>query len=152
MRGEQIEKPVRYSFNARGHPSVVSTHPTTLEITKDPHLTRRGDCIVAVSAESGLSDVPSAVKKTLSSSQSAGRLTIKVQDQSFSVEGKGSEGLSFTHPTEMVVRKSAFVSHRTLMVHCDKAASDIPRKMVKLLQDPNQTVTIEISIIRPGRP
>lgn len=70
---------------------------------------------------------------------------MRVRSESFTVEGRGSRGLTFTDPHEIVVRKSGFVSGRTLMVYSNKAAADIPRRMVKLLQDPAETVRIEIS-------
>src|SRR2546428_5177753 len=35
-------------FHAYGHPAILSTHPTTLEITTSHELSHRGDCIVAV--------------------------------------------------------------------------------------------------------
>ena len=40
-------------INALGHKNVLAKHKTTLEITKDDHLTPQGDCIVAVSADRG---------------------------------------------------------------------------------------------------
>ena len=134
-----------FTFTAHGHPSILSSHPTTLEITTEPHLTKRGDCIIAVKAECGLQDLPSNIKKVLSSEKGRGKLTIMVRDRTFTVEGRGSSGLTFTNPQEIVVRKSGFVSDRTLMVYANKAASDIPRRMVKLLQDPTQTIMIEVS-------
>lgn len=70
---------------------------------------------------------------------------MRVRSESFTVEGRGSTGLTFTDPHEIVVRKSGFVSGRTLMVYSNKAAVDIRPRMVKLLQDPTETVTIEIS-------
>ena len=72
---------------------------------------------------------------------------MRVRSESFTVEGRGSSALTFTDPHEIVVRKSGFVSGRTLMVYSNKAAVDIPRRVVKLLQDPAETVTIEISAI-----
>ena len=72
---------------------------------------------------------------------------MRVRGEGFTVEGIGSTGLTFTDPHEIVVRKSGFVSGRTLMVYSNKAAVDIPRRVVKLLQDPAETVTIEISAI-----
>lgn len=124
---------------------ILSSHPTTLEITTEPHLTKRGDCIIAVKAECGLQDLPSNIKKALSTKKGRGKLTIRVRDQTFTVEGRGSSGLAFTNPKEIVVRKSGFVSDRTLMVCANKSANDLPRRMVKLLQDPTQTITIEVS-------
>ncbi len=134
-----------FTFTAHGHPSILSSHPTTLEITTEPHLTKRGHCIIAVKAEYGLQDIPSNIKKALSTEKGHGELTIRVQGQTFTVEGRGSSGLAFTNPKEIVVRKSGFVSDRTLMVYANKSASDIPRRLVTLLQDPTQTITIEIS-------
>ncbi len=134
-----------FAFQAHGHPSVLSTHPTTLEVTVDPHITSRGDCIVAVGAECGLWQLPHRLKQALSSDMARGRLAIKVRGYSFTVLGRGSSGLSFISPTEMVVRKSGFVSDRTLMIYANRSAIDIPRKMVELLQNPDQTVTVEIS-------
>ncbi len=116
-----------------------------MEITTEPHLTKRGHCIIGVNAEYGLQDIPSNIKKALSTEKGRGKLTIRVQGQTFTVEGRGSSGLAFTNPKEIVVRKSGFVSDRTLMVYANKAANDIPRRMVKLLQNPTQTITIKIS-------
>jgi len=70
---------------------------------------------------------------------------MRVRNESFTVEGRGSSGLTFADPHEIVVRKSGFVSGRTLMVYSNRAAVDIPRRVVKLLQDPAETVMIEIS-------
>ena len=134
-----------FAFIAQGHPAIVSSHPTTLEITTEPRLTKRGDCIVAVRADFGLRDLPAALKKALSSETGRGILTMRVRGESFTVEGRGSSALTFTDPHEIVVRRSGFVSGRTLMVYSNKAAVDIPRRVVKFLQDPAETVTIEIS-------
>jgi len=141
--GSGIE--MSFVFKARGHPSILSSHPTTLEITTDTHLTTRGDCIVAVEAEHGLQDLPSRIKKALSTEKGRGRLTLRAGGLCFTVEGRGSAGLTFESSSDIVVRKSGFVSDRTLMVHSDRAAIDIPRKMVRLLQDPEEVLTVEIS-------
>ncbi len=47
----------------------------------------------------------------------------------------------------MVVRKSGFVSDRTLLVNSDKAARDIPRGLIRLLQKPEERVAIELRVI-----
>ena len=134
-----------FVISARGHPSVLSTHPTTLEITTEHDLTSRGDCIVAVGASQGLAGLPSEIRRALSNDHGRGVLSLRVGDRLFVVHGKGSSALTFAHPREVVVRTSGFVSDRTLMVHSDSAAADIPRDMVKLLQDPRVEVKVEIS-------
>ncbi|MGA7043503.1 MAG: DUF371 domain-containing protein, partial [Nitrososphaeraceae archaeon] len=40
-----------------GHANIRSVHPRTIEITKDPNLTLRGDCIVGISANKSCSDL-----------------------------------------------------------------------------------------------
>ncbi len=142
---DKREQELSFAFQAYGHPSVLSTHPTTLEVTVDTHITSRGNCIVAVGAECGLADLPPRLKQALSSDMARGRLTIRVGNRYFTVLGRGYPGLTFTSPDEIVVRKSGFVSDRTLMIYANRAAIDIPRKMVKLLQNPAETVTVEIS-------
>jgi hypothetical protein len=134
-----------FRFCAYGHPAILSTHPTTLEITTEEQVTSRGDCIVAVRSTCSLRDLPLGIKKLLSHQNGRGRLTIRVRDMSFSVEGVGGKGLSFDHPKDIVVRKSGFLSDRTLMVYANKAAIDIPRKIVRMLQNSGERVIIEIS-------
>lgn len=100
--------------------------------------------MVAVGSSRGLADLPPEVKRILSNDFGRGALILRVRDQSFTVHGRGSRALTFVHPREIVVRRSGFISNRTLMVHSDKAAADIPRAMVRLLRDPEEEVEIEI--------
>ena len=100
---------------------------------------------MAVRSTAELSDLPLQIRRALSEESGQGELTLQVRNTSFTVEGRGAKGLTFSHPREIVVRKSGYVSDRTLMVRADRAAVDIPREMVKLLQDPNQQVRISIS-------
>jgi uncharacterized protein len=138
-------------FHAYGHPAILSTHPTTLEITASDSLTRRGDCVVAVRSSSTVRDLPEELKRVLSSSSGRGRIALRVGTFEFTVEGRGNPGLTFSHETDLVVRKSGFISDRTLMIYADKSSIDIPREMVRMLQNPNNRVTVEISATDAGR-
>ena len=142
----------RSIFHAYGHPAVLSTHPTTLEITTNRELTHRGDCVVAVNSSSAVRNLPEDLKRVLSSSSGRGRLALRVGPFEFAVEGKGDPRLTFSHDTDLVVRKSGFISERTLMILADKSSMDIPRDMVRLLQDSTNRVTIEISATHTERP
>jgi hypothetical protein len=139
-------------FHAYGHPAILSTHPTTLEITTSHELTRRGDCVVAVRSSSAVQNLPEDLKRVLSSSSGRGRIALRVGTFEFTVEGRGDPRLTFSHETDLVVRKSGFVSDRTLMIYADKSSIDMPRDMVRMLQDPNSRVTVEISASDAGRP
>ena len=136
---------MRVCFQAFGHPSVLSTHPTTLEITRERSLSTRGDCVVAVGSSKGAVDLPHDLKVALARSDVNAKLVLRVGSLRFIVRGTGDPRLTLSHPTDMVVRRSGFISDRTLMIHADKSASDLPREMVHLLQDPKITVSIEIS-------
>jgi hypothetical protein len=135
-----------FRFYARGHPAVVSTHPTTLELTKEVDLSRNGDCIIAVGSSVGLRDLPESMKNALSSEACRVRLTLKLDLHLFVIEGRGAHGLTFSHPTDIVVRKSGFVSDRTLMVRANRAAADLPRSLVELLQDPHRKLLVELAV------
>jgi hypothetical protein len=137
-------------FHAYGHPAILSTHPSTLQITTSHELTRRGDCVVAVKSSRAVQNLPEDLKRVLSSSSGRGRLALRVGPFEFTVEGRGDPRLRFLHDTDLVVRKSAFISDRTLMIHADKSSMDIPRDMVRLLQDANSRVTVEISATDAG--
>jgi uncharacterized protein len=137
---------MNFRFYARGHSAVLSTHRTTLELTKEAALSKNGNCIVAVGSSAGLRDLPEAMKDALSSDTCRARLTLMLGDHRFSIDGDGAQGLTFSHPTDIVVRKSGFVSDRTLMVHADRAAADLPRSLVELLQDPGRKVLVELIV------
>ena len=135
-----------FRFYARGHPAVLSTHPTTLELTKELALSKNGNCVVAVGSSAGLRDMPENMKNALSSEAGRARLTLMLGDHRFSIEGHGAQGLTFSHPTDIVVRRSGFVSDRTLMVHADRVAADLPRSLVELLQDPGRNIIVELTV------
>ena len=119
-----------------GHPNILSLHPKSIEITKDDHLTPRGDCIIGVKANKACSDLEESVKHRLKSNSSMVRIEVIIGDESFLIIGKGDERLTMLNPHDIVIRRTNFVCPRTLSVLCDKASSDLPRNMVKMLQDP----------------
>jgi hypothetical protein len=129
-----------------GHPMVLALHPTTIEITTDSHLTRRGDCIVGVAAEKGCEGLRTETKRALGRLNSRVSMRIVVEDQSFALVGMGDPRLTLTHPHDIVIRKSEYVSDRTLAVRASAAAKDIPRGLVRLLRDPNATGYLEIGV------
>ena len=120
-----------------GHPNVQSLHGKTIEITKDDHLTLRGDCIIGVRASKACADLDANLKRRLRSNDSVVKIEIMVGDESFLINGKGDERFTLQNPQDIVIRKTNFVCPRTISVRCDSASSDVPREIVKLLQDKN---------------
>lgn len=127
---------MRFEIPFYGHENIRSLHPKTIEITTESELTINGDCIVGVKASCGCNDIPERIKLLLQNSKSDVSCTIMVKDFSFKVKGKGNNKLTLSNPCDIVIRKSSFVCPRTLATNCDAASDSIPRKMIKLLQNP----------------
>ncbi|OGD46165.1 hypothetical protein A3K70_01755 [Candidatus Bathyarchaeota archaeon RBG_16_48_13] len=133
-------------FEAQGHVNVAATHPTTIEITRSSHLTKRGDCVVAVGSTKGAKGLSDEFKRAARSAEAKVTLTLDLGDESFSVSGSGSPWLTFLDPNDMVFRKSTFVSDRTVMVLADWASIDIPRGFVRNLKDSAAYVSVRLSV------
>ena len=129
-----------------GHPLVRSRHPTTIEVTRDPNLTIRGDCIIGVRADKGLSDLSSGVRESIRTKGSRLSLTLEVLSERFLIRAAGSSHLTLEDPHEMVVRKSDFISPRTLAIGADAAAKDVPRKIVESLRNPDCRGLLKIEV------
>lgn len=139
-------KPVIVAIFAHGHENIQATHETTLEITKEPTLTKRGDCIIAVEATNGAADLPLEFKEAARKKGAQITITIEAGELKEIVRAKGSPRLLFTHPTDLVVRKTDYVCGRTLAIAADKAASDLSRKLVEKIQDSNQGIRITLAV------
>jgi hypothetical protein len=138
---------LRTAFKAQGHPYISSTHRTTLMTTRDRRLSKRGDCIVAVNAEKGLLDLPDDIKEAARSGETVISMKLEVGGEEFTVRGRGHPGLTYTDPSDIVVRKSDYVCGRTIMVEADKAACDIPDGFKRLLKSNGVEVTVTVSFI-----
>ena len=136
-------KEVIYGF---GHKNIRATHPTTFEITKEKHVTLNGDCIVVSSADKGLLDLNKEFLDALCRNDAKLKIIFEVENEAEYVEALGSEELKLGHPAEMVVRKSKFISDRTLAVLANKAAKDFSRSIVQNLKDPEKKVKITLIV------
>lgn len=139
-------KPVIIVIFARGHENIQATHKTTFEITKGPTLTKRGDCIIAVEATKGAADLPLEFKEAARKKGAQITITIEAGELREIVTTRGSLRLLFTHPTDLVVRKSNYVCGRTLAIRADKAASDLSRKLTEKIQNSSQRIRITLAV------
>jgi hypothetical protein len=130
---------------ARGHRNVQCTHKSTLEITQDDELSKRGDCIIAVSADKALADLSPLFKENLRRENSKITILIETGGITEKVNAYGNPRLILSHPTDMVVRKSNYVCDRTLAIKADKAACDLSREFVEGLKNPEQRIKITLT-------
>jgi uncharacterized protein len=128
-----------------GHRNVQSFHTRTIEITKDPNLTLRGDCIIGVSANKSCWDISDKLKHSLKDDDSYIIIDVIVGNMSFIVNGLGNSRLILLSRHDIVIRKSSFICERTIAIQCNKASSDIPREMILSLQNPETKGVLQIT-------
>lgn len=136
----------RDTVTFRGHPMVRAEHPTTIEVTTEEELTPRGDCIIGVGADKGCRQLGDELKAAIRMKDAKVRIRFVVGGMVHVVRALGDPGLGLSNPHEMVIRRSSFLSDRTLALHADAAAREIPRTMIRMLMNPNTTGRMEIEV------
>ncbi|MGC9345199.1 MAG: DUF371 domain-containing protein [Candidatus Bathyarchaeales archaeon] len=131
---------------AYGHKNIQATHKSTLEITKEAKLSKKGDCIIAVSADKAVADLSLEFKENLRRENAKMIVLIEAGEVVEVVNAFGKPRLILTHPKDIVVRKSDYVCSRTLAIRADKAACDLSRKLVEKLRNPKQKVKITLTV------
>lgn len=117
-----------------GHPLIKATHRTTFEITKEEKLSLRGDCIIGVRANKSCKDLNDQLKRLITSDVPV-KITIHVGKYVFEANAMGHPSLMLTDEKDIVIRKSNYICPRTLAMKSDKAAIDIPRGMILMLNN-----------------
>lgn len=135
------------SFRAYGHENIIGKHRTTLEITSEDFLTRRGTCIVGIRATQTLSTLDSSIKKLAGLETTKIVLVLQTGEMIEQITGTGGPRLTYADPVSMVARTSSYQCGRTLMIHADKAASDLRDEFVNRLRDGNAVLKCELRFI-----
>jgi Uncharacterized protein conserved in archaea len=128
LRGEAP----RDIFTARGHVNITATNKRTLEITKDPYVTSRGDCIVACCAEKAAGELRRDVLQALAS-RGVVVVVIEAGDIQDVVTGE-TPGVVPTSGWRIVVRRSRYIDSSTVAISADKAAADLNKALVARLK------------------
>lgn len=131
-----------------GHENITSKHGTTLEITKDEEITKRADCIIGVGADKGISELSEEFKQKARDENSIIRVVLRAGNITETITGRGHPELSFSHKSDIVIRKSSFVCPRTLMIKADKSAKELNRTLINLLKDRKQKLIVKISTLK----
>jgi len=133
-------------IHAFGHPNILASHPTTIMITKERQVTKRGDCIVAVDADKSVADLSTDFKRALRQLNAKLTVEIEVDGLKGEITAFGSPELKLNHPNDLVIRKSEFISDRTLAVRADKSSGDLSKAVVEKLKNPKQQVTLTLTV------
>ena len=128
---------MKFIFYCYGHENILGTHRTTLEFTKDPDVTKKGDCIIGVRADFDYIKLREFVKKNSGKMIRAEIIVEDLKDEfSFFLNS------CFSDKNEIVIRKTGFNSERTLGIGADKAAMDINRALVEMMEDGNSKMEV----------
>lgn len=140
---------IKEIVKAKGHKNITGKHKTTFEITKETHLTPRGDCIIGICANKGIFQISEKFKNALRYDNAKLEILLKILGTALEekVTASGNSKLTFTHPTDMVVRKSDFVCPRTLAVCSDRAAVDFSREFIEKLKSKDSELLVEMRVI-----
>lgn len=125
---------VTETIRCHGHPHITSRHPTTFEVTREEHLSRAGDCIIAVGADKGAADLSPAFRAALARDDAILHTCLICGDQVAAVTSQGSGAMVLTHPTDLVWRRSSFVCGRTIGIFSDRTARTLPRPLIARLR------------------
>ena len=132
--------------HAKGHENVKATHKTTFEITTDPYLTPRGDCIIGIKADKAVKHLSEDLKNIIKSNNSIVVVVLEVNNLVDVVVGLGSSKLTLGSDRRIVFRRSTYTGDDTVMIKANKAACDLRRDLIKMLQQGSQIRAIIIGI------
>ncbi|MFB5599304.1 MAG: DUF371 domain-containing protein [Nitrososphaeraceae archaeon] len=128
-----------------GHPKVLGLHNRTIEITKDDYLTERGDCIIGINSNKSCYDLDPKLKKLIQTDGIPIKFEFIIGNHYFDVTGFGNRKLTLSHKHDLVLRKTGFISSRTVSINCDKASIEMPREIISELRDTHTKGTLIIS-------
>lgn len=124
-----------YSFFCHGHENIRATHDKTLEFTKEGELTERGDCIIGVKADFDSSKLKEFIK-------GKEKIKIVVECDGLKEEINCNVNEEFCSDNEIVIRRSDFISDRTLGTRADKTCSDLSTEIVEKCKEKSAVIKI----------
>jgi len=125
--------PILEEITVYGHENLLCTHKTTIEITKDTGLTRKGNCILGVKASKACKDLENPLREAIIQGKKL-IITIKVDNLIETFYGFGDERLTLLNEKDIVFRKSDFVCDRTALVKCSKSSDDLNHNLINKLK------------------
>jgi hypothetical protein len=136
-------------IHCRGHPHVLGTHPTTFEVTRDVHLSRKGNCIIGISADKSCDRLSEEFKQVLTHDDAILITRLSCGGETAEVRSHGSSQFTLDHPTDMVWRRSSFVCGRTIGIMSDQVAATLPEDLlINLVAGKEMIITLTAK--RPG--
>jgi hypothetical protein len=134
-------------FRAYGHENIIGEHRTTIELTSENWVTKRGTCIIGVKSERTLYSLDDDIRNLAKLPETRILLRLTVGGICQEIEGRGSPGLTYSDMTSMVARTSDYECGRTVMVRANKAASNLDRDFIAHLKHSDCVIKCELVYI-----
>jgi len=123
------------SFTCCGHAAIAGTHDKTVELTRDPDITRRATCVIGVA-----SDHDDAALLGL-----RGEVDVRLTCGDFSDEFTATITPFFVGDPSLVFRCGPPLRGRTLAGDATKSAADLDRALIRALADPAARLGVQIT-------
>ena len=136
---------MKFTLKTRGHINVTSRHKTTFEVTTDPEIGIKADCIVGVASEKSMVDFSEEFKKALQREDAEIKVILRTRNACDEITGNGNPDLPLDHATDIVCRKSDYICGRTLMINANKAACDLNSDLIEDLKN-GEEMQVEIFV------
>lgn len=130
---------MQFKFYAHGHPNILATHKTTLEFTKEKELSLKGNCIVGIASDFELSEIKNFIKNCKNKKM---KITIEAPNKKINDTIEAEINSDFNSGNEIVIRKTEFISERTLAIKSDKAAFELKRELIEFLKEKKNKIRI----------
>ncbi|MFW9875313.1 MAG: DUF371 domain-containing protein [Candidatus Thorarchaeota archaeon] len=130
---------------ASGHENIICTHNSTIEITKNKSLTKKGDCIIGVKASKACSDLTPELKHHIKNEKKI-TVILKAKNKQDFFFGFGNKKLQLLDKNDMVFRKSNFICERTVLINCSKSSIELKRDLTQTLKNPKTKLLISFEV------
>ena len=130
------------TIHAFGHKNILCTHNTTIEITKDKHLTKKGNCILGIKSSKACVDLNSNLKVLLKLGEKF-KINVIVGEYKDYFYGYGHPKLTLLDKKDMVFRKSKFICDRTVLIKCTKSSNELNKLLIENIKTNNEKLLIE---------
>ncbi|MEE9377854.1 MAG: DUF371 domain-containing protein [Candidatus Lokiarchaeia archaeon] len=131
--------------SAYGHENILCTHSTTIEITKEKSVTKKGNCIIGINASKACFDLNCNLEKKIKDGNKI-KITFKLENLQDSFFGFGNKELRLLDKNDMVFRKSNFICDRTVLINCTKSSNEINRELIEKLKIPGKKLSVIFEI------
>jgi hypothetical protein len=129
-------------IKAYGHENILCTHDTTIEVTKNRFLTKKGNCILGINATKASKDLNEKLKSHIWEGKKV-KVILKTDKFKDSFYGFGHKDLPLNHEEDNVFRKSDFKCNRTVLIKCSKSSKELSQNLINSLKESKKELIIK---------